>query len=214
MKVTIVRDLLEANDRLAAENRARFDESGLQVVNLMSAPGAGKTTLLERTARELRDKLKLGVAEGDIQTSLDAERVLAAGAAAVQIETRGACHLDAAMVAAAVGELDLAALDLLIIENVGNLVCPAEFNVGEHAKVMLLSLTEGDDKPSKYPLMFRESRLLLINKIDLAPHLDASADRIERHALAINPDLEVMRVSCRTGEGLEGWYRWLAELKG
>lgn len=214
MKVTVVRDLLQANDRLAAENKARFDDHGLRVVNLMSAPGAGKTSLLERTAKELGGDVRLGVVEGDIQTALDAERVQRAGAVAVQIETRGACHLDAAMIAAAVGELDLDALDLLIIENVGNLVCPAEFNVGEHAKVMLLSLPEGDDKPLKYPLMFRESRLLLINKIDLAPHLDADADKIERDALSLNPDLEVLRVSCRTGEGLEGWYHWLRQLKG
>ena len=137
-----------------------------------------------------------------------------AGAVAVQVETRGACHLDASMVAAAVDELDLAALDLLIIENVGNLVCPAEFNVGEHAKAMLLSLAEGDDKPLKYPLMFRESQALVINKMDLAPYVDADTARIERDSLGLNPALDVMRVSCRTGEGLEDWYRWLRKFKG
>ena len=209
MKVTVVRDLLQANERVAADNRAAFERHGLRVINLMSAPGAGKTTLLERTIKALGAELRVGVVEGDIQTALDAERIQRAGAVAVQVETRGACHLDASMVAGAVSELDLAALDLLIIENVGNLVCPAEFDVGEHAKVMLLSLAEGDDKPLKYPLMFRESRALLINKMDLAPYLDASPDKIERDARGLNPALEIMRVSCRDGEGLEQWYRWL-----
>jgi hydrogenase nickel incorporation protein HypB len=214
MKVTVVRDLLQANERVAADNRATFERHGLRVINLMSAPGAGKTSLLERTIKALGADLRVGVVEGDIQTSLDAERIQQAGAVAVQVETRGACHLDASMVAAAVSELDLAALDLLIIENVGNLVCPAEFDVGEHAKVMLLSLAEGDDKPLKYPLMFRESRALLINKMDLAPYLDASPDKIERDARGLNPALEIMRVSCRDGEGLEEWYRWLRKFIG
>lgn len=212
MKVTVVRDILEANDRLAAANRKRFDEAGVRVVNLMSAPGAGKTTLLERTVAALKDELRIGVVEGDIQTSVDAERIQAAGAKAVQINTDGACHLDANMVGVAVAELDLASLDLLIIENVGNLVCPAEFKVGEHAKAMILSLPEGDDKPAKYPLMFRESAVLLINKMDLRPHVGADPDRIERDARTINPQIEVLRVSCRTGEGLEGWYDWLRAL--
>ena len=213
MKVTVIRDLLQANERIAAENRAAFDSHGLPVINLMSGPGAGKTSLLERTVRALAEELRVGVVEGDIQTSLDAERIQRAGAVAVQVETRGACHLDASMVAAAVAELDLAALDLLFIENVGNLVCPAEFNVGEHAKAMLLSLAEGDDKPLKYPLMFRESRALVINKMDLAPYVDADPERMERDALGLNPALDVMRVSCRSGEGLEQWYRWLRQFK-
>jgi hydrogenase nickel incorporation protein HypB len=212
MKVTVVRDILAANDRLAAENQALFDRHGVRVVNLMSAPGAGKTTLLERTIAALGKERRIGVIEGDIQTSLDAARIERAGAQAVQINTDGACHLDANMIAAAAMQLDLAALDLLVVENVGNLVCPAEFKVGEHAKAMILSLAEGDDKPAKYPLMFHESRVLLINKMDLAPHVDASADRIEETARQINPSIEVLRVSCRTGEGLEGWYRWLRAL--
>jgi hydrogenase nickel incorporation protein HypB len=212
MKVTVVRDILAANDRLAAENQALFDRHGVRVVNLMSAPGAGKTTLLERTIAALGKERRIGVIEGDIQTSLDAARIERAGAQAVQINTDGACHLDANMIAAAARQLDLAALDLLVVENVGNLVCPAEFKVGEHAKAMILSLAEGDDKPAKYPLMFHESRVLLINKMDLAPHVDASADRIEETARQINPSIEVLRVSCRTGEGLEGWYRWLRAL--
>jgi hydrogenase nickel incorporation protein HypB len=151
--------------------------------------------------------------EGDIQGSQDAERIDAAGARSVQINTDGACHLDANMVASAVAELPLAELDLLVIENVGNLVCPAEFNVGEHAKAMLLSLPEGDDKPAKYPLMFRESRALVINKMDLAPHVDADPDRIERDARTLNPEIEVFRVSCKTGAGLEGWIDWLRQLR-
>ncbi len=212
MKVTVVRDILEANDRLAAENRAHFDRLGIRVVNLMSAPGAGKTTLLERTVAALGKEKRIGVIEGDIQTSLDAERIERAGAQAVQINTNGACHLDANMIAAAAKELDLEALELLVVENVGNLVCPAEFKVGEHAKAMILSLAEGDDKPAKYPLMFHESSVLLINKMDLAPYVDASADRIEETARKINPSIEVIRASCKTGEGLEGWYRWLRSL--
>ena len=211
-RVKVVRDILEANERLAAENRARFDASRVRVVNLMSAPGAGKTTLLERTISGLSPRLRIGVVEGDIQGSSDAERIERAGAAAVQINTDGACHLDANMVASAVAELDLSALDLLVIENVGNLVCPAEFNVGEHAKAMILSLAEGDDKPAKYPLVFRESRVQLINKMDLAPHVDADPDRIERDARAINPEIDVLRVSCKTGDGLQGWLGWLERL--
>jgi len=211
-RVKVVRDILEANERLAGENRARFDAGRVRVVNLMSAPGAGKTTLLERTISGLSPRLRIGVVEGDIQGSSDAERIERAGAVAVQINTDGACHLDANMVASAVAELDLSALDLLVIENVGNLVCPAEFNVGEHAKAMILSLAEGDDKPAKYPLMFRESRVLLINKMDLAPYVDADPDRIERDARAINPEIDVLRVSCKTGDGLQGWLGWLERL--
>ena len=209
MKVTVVRDMLEANARLAAENRALFNREGVRVVNLMSGPGAGKTTLLERTVSTLGSKLSIGVVEGDIQTSQDAERIEAAGATAVQINTDGACHLDANMIAAAVKELDLSSLDLLIIENVGNLVCPAEFDVGEHAKAMVLSLAEGDDKPTKYPLMFKESSVLLINKMDLGPYVDADPDRIESDARALQPNIDVFRVSCKTGEGLDSWYEWL-----
>ena len=212
MKVKLVRDILEANTRIAEENRQRFDAAGVKVVNLMSAPGAGKTTLLERTVTDLGAELKIGVVEGDITTSIDAERIERAGAVAVQINTDGACHLDANMVAAAVADLDLAALELLVVENVGNLVCPAEFVVGEHAKAMILSLTEGDDKPSKYPLMFQESAVLLINKMDLRPYVNADPERIERDARALNPEIQIFPVSATTGEGLERWYDWLRKL--
>jgi hydrogenase nickel incorporation protein HypB len=212
MKVKLVRDILEANARIAEENRQRFDAAGVRVVNLMSAPGAGKTTLLEHTVAALHPERRIGVIEGDIQSSIDAERVERAGAAAVQINTDGACHLDANMVAAAAASLDLAALDLLVVENVGNLVCPAEFVVGEHAKAMILSLTEGDDKPSKYPLMFKESSVLLINKMDLRPYVNADPERIARDARALNPEIQIFPISCTTGEGLERWYDWLRSL--
>jgi len=214
MKVTVVRDILEANERIAAQNKSCFDAAGVRVLNLMSAPGAGKTTLLERTVAALSPALKIGVIEGDIQTAQDAERVERAGAMAVQINTQGACHLDANMIASACPGMDLEVLDLLIVENVGNLVCPAEFNVGEHLKVMMLSLAEGDDKPSKYPLMFRESGVLLINKMDLQPYVDADPDRIEHDAHNINPRMEVFRVSCSTGQGLDRWYQWLTSWVG
>ncbi len=212
MKIKVVRNIFEANNRIAEENRGFFEKAGVKVVNLMSAPGAGKTTLLEKTISSLRSKMKIGVIEGDIQTSLDAERIDRAGATAVQVNTEGACHLDANMVATALAEIDLASLDLLIIENVGNLVCPAEFNVGEHAKAMILSLAEGDDKPAKYPLMFKTSQVLLINKMDLQPYVSCDAERIERDAKALNPNMRIFRMSCQTGEGLEQWCQWLETL--
>lgn len=177
----------------------------------MSSPGAGKTTLLEAMGREFSSRLRIGVIEGDIQSTLDAERVAAAGLAAVQIETDGACHLDANMIRSCLGDLDLAALDLLVIENVGNLVCPAEFNTGEHAKVMMLSVTEGDDKPLKYPLMFKESEVLLISKIDLLPYVRCDVDAIKKIAASLNPSIRIIEISSYTWEGLAEWHDWLAE---
>jgi hydrogenase nickel incorporation protein HypB len=211
MKISVVKNILEANDRIASQNRAVFDEKGLTVINLMSSPGAGKTSLLEKTIDALKDDLKIGVIEGDIQSSHDAERIARKGVPAVQINTDGACHLDGNMIQDTFGEFNLDALDLLVVENVGNLVCPAEFRVGEDFKIMILSVPEGDDKPSKYPLMFRESKVLLINKIDLLPYVDCSLERMKAEALKINPHLTVFEVSCRTGEGLERWYSWLKE---
>ncbi len=211
MKISVVKNILEANQRIAEENRARFSQYGVLVLNLMSSPGAGKTSLLERTIQSLGNDLRVGVVEGDIQSTYDAERIGRAGVPVVQINTGGACHLDSNMVQEALGNLDLAGLDLLFIENVGNLVCPAEFNLGEDFKAMILSVAEGDDKPLKYPLMFHESRVLLINKIDLLPFCDCSPDTIEERALKINPDLTLFRVSCRTGEGLGDWTGWLKE---
>ena len=209
MKISVVKNILEANQRIAEENRQRFSENRLLVNNLMSSPGAGKTSLLEKTILALKDDFRVGVVEGDIQSTYDAERIGQTGAPVVQINTGGACHLDSNMVQEALRNLDIAGLDLLFIENVGNLVCPAEFNLGEDFKAMILSVSEGDDKPLKYPLMFHESSVLLINKIDLHPFCECNPDLIEERARKINPNLTVFRVSCRTGEGLDLWTGWL-----
>lgn len=210
MKIQVVTNILAANDRIADENRSLFDARQIYVINLMSSPGAGKTSLVERTILALRDRFRIGVIEGDIQSTSDADRVAALETPVVQINTGGGCHLDANMVREALTGLDLDRLDLLIVENVGNLVCPAEFRIGEDAKVMILSTPEGADKPGKYPLIFRESAVMLLNKIDLLPHLDFDRARARRDALALNPKLEIFEVSCRTGEGLEAWFAWLA----
>ena len=211
MKISVVKNILEANQRIAEENRRRFFQNRLLVINLMSSPGAGKTSLLERTIQSLKEGVRVGVVEGDIQSTYDAERIGQTGAPVVQINTGGACHLDSNMIQEALKDLDLARLDLLFIENVGNLVCPAEFNLGEDFKAMILSVAEGDDKPLKYPLMFHESRVLIINKIDLLPFCDCSPEVIEERARKINPHLTIFRVSCRTGEGLDRWTGWLRE---
>ena len=211
MRVAVVKNILDANSRIARENRKLFAGHGLAVINLMSSPGAGKTTLLEQMGKHFQDKLSIGVIEGDIQTTLDAERVAAAGLQAVQIETDGACHLDANMIQNSLENLDLGSLDLLVVENVGNLVCPAEFDVGEDHKVMMLSVTEGDDKPYKYPLMFKESRVLLISKVDLLPHLRCDVEKIKEAARSINPDLQIFEISSYTGQGLDDWHNWIRE---
>lgn len=209
MKVAVVKNILDANDRIAAENREIFDRNQLFVINLMSSPGAGKTTLLEQMAAGLGNQLKIAVIEGDIQSSIDAERVAQAGITAVQIETNGACHLDANMIRASLANLDLEPLNLLVIENVGNLVCPAEFNIGEDIKVMMLSVTEGDDKPHKYPLMFRESKALLISKIDLLPYVRCDLEQLKKTARTINPEIEIFEISSYNGQGLAAWHDWL-----
>ncbi|PKN64494.1 MAG: hydrogenase accessory protein HypB [Deltaproteobacteria bacterium HGW-Deltaproteobacteria-15] len=211
MKITVVRAILEANERIADLNRQLFDQSKLYVINLMSSPGAGKTTLLEKTIDGVKKDLRVGVIEGDIQSSQDAERIARKGVPVVQINTGGACHLDGNMIRETFHEFNFDELDLLVVENVGNLVCPAEFRVGEDMKVMILSVAEGDDKPQKYPLMFRESKALLINKIDLLPYVDCSLEKIREDSLRINPDLRIFEVSCKTGEGLEEWFGWLKE---
>ena len=211
MKVSVVKNILAANDRIAQENRAIFDEKDLLVFNLMSSPGAGKTSLLEKTIDALKDELKIGVIEGDIQSSQDAERIAEKGIPAVQINTGGACHLDGNMIRDTFKEFDFNVLDLLVVENVGNLVCPAEFKVGEDFKAMILSVTEGDDKPAKYPLMFHESKVLLINKIDLLPYVDCSVEKIREEVLKINPGMTIFEISCKTGEGLDAWYNWVRE---
>jgi len=212
MKVRVVTNILEANDRIAAENRKLFAEAGVYVMNIMSAPGAGKTSLIECTIKELNDKLKIGVIEGDIAGTDDAQRIESLGIPVVQINTGGACHLDANMINEVVADLPLKDLDFLIIENVGNLVCPAEFKVGEDMKVMLLSIAEGDDKPLKYPLMFQESSALILNKIDLLPYTNANIEKIKKDSFSLNPRLKIFEVSCKTGEGIVDWARWLQSL--
>ncbi len=211
MEIKVVRNILEANEVIASQNKALFAANNLYVFNLMGTPGAGKTTLLEKTVNILKEKTKIAVIEGDIETSRDAERIAAHGIPALQINTGGACHLDANMIRKGAEEFDLEKLNLLIVENVGNLVCPAEFNIGEDDKVMIISVTEGDDKPLKYPLMFQVSSLLLLNKIDLLPYLDFDVERFKNEALRINPKLKIMELSCKTGEGLSEWTSWIED---
>jgi len=215
MKVKVVKKILEANDRIADNNRKQLANAGVYTINLMSAPGAGKTTLLAETIKALdgrtRGRIRVGVIEGDIQGTHDAEVISALNVPVVQINTEGACHLDANMISDILQEMPLDDLDLLVIENVGNLVCPAEFDVGEAAKVMLLSITEGEDKPMKYPLMFQRSEVLILNKIDLAPYLDVDMEKIKADARALNPDLQIFEVSCKSGQGLEAWLTWLED---
>jgi hydrogenase nickel incorporation protein HypB len=210
MEIKVVKNILEANERIASQNRMLFDQKGVFVINLMGSPGAGKTTLLERTIETFKAATPIAVIEGDITSSHDAERIAAHSIPTVQINTGGACHLDGNMVRHALNEIPLDDIKLLVVENVGNLVCPAEFNIGEHRKVMIISTTEGDDKPEKYPLMFQVSSVLLLNKIDLMPHLAFNMERFQGEALKVNPRLTIMPISCVTGEGLETWFTWLA----
>jgi hydrogenase nickel incorporation protein HypB len=209
VEIPIVRNVLEANDRIADELKRTFAERSILCLNLMSSPGAGKTSILERTLDALKGEFRMAVVEGDLQTDNDARRVAATGAQAVQINTEGGCHLDSSQVQEALKSLDLDGLDILFVENVGNLVCPAEFSVGEDHKVTLLSVTEGDDKPEKYPLMFHISSAMVLNKVDLLPYVDFDLDAATAHAKKLNAEIEVFPVSCRTGENLEQWYDWL-----
>lgn len=209
MKVDVVRNILEANDSVAAELNARFTAQGILALNLMSSPGSGKTSLLERTLTDLKHEFSIAVIEGDCQTENDARRVAATGARAVQINTKGGCHLDSAMVRDACDQLGLDGTDILVVENVGNLVCPAEFNVGEDYKVTILSVTEGDDKPEKYPFIFAESRVMILNKIDLLPYVNFNVDRACAFARSINKDIQIFSVSATTGQGMDEWYSWL-----
>src|SRR4051795_12677004 len=214
-RVRVVEDALDANNTIASANRADFDRAAVTVVNFMSAPGAGKTTLLERAIRDL-DGVRVGVLEGDVQGSMDADRLASLHVPVTQLNTDpsfgGECHLDANMVRSALPALPLEEIDLLVIENVGNLVCPAEFRVGEHARVMVSAVTEGEEKPLKYPLMFRACELVLINKIDLLPHLDFDLGGLLHNLDAVHPGVPRMLVSARTGEGVDAWRDWLAEL--
>jgi len=211
-RIQVVENILNANDRLAEENRARLDAAGVFSVNLMASPGAGKTSLIERTLPRLQSSLRTAVVDGDIATSLDADRAAAAGArVSVQINTGGECHLDAVMLQQALNQLDLTQIDLLIVENVGNLVCPVSFKLGTHRSILIASVPEGDDKPYKYPGMYRGVDALIINKIDLLPYIPFKMDYFQRGVEALNPGVLTFSISCRTGEGLDGWIDWLCQ---
>jgi len=209
-RIPVVENILNANDRLASDNRSRLDAAGVFAINLMASPGAGKTSVIEQTLPRLKDRLRVAAVDGDIATSLDADRAAAAGAlASIQINTGGECHLDAVMLQGALDQLDLDLYDLLVVENVGNLVCPAEFRLGTHKSILIASIPEGDDKPYKYPGMYRGVDALLINKIDLLPYVPFRMDYFRQGVEVLNPGLLTFPISCRTGEGMEAWVEWL-----
>lgn len=213
-RIAILEDIFHENDHRAAANRAAFDDHGITCVNIMSSPGSGKTALIRLALGRLRDRVAVGVVEGDIETPLDAERLAGLGAQVSLLNTGdgfgGECHLDAPMVADALTRLDLGELDLVLIENVGNLVCPAEFEVGEHRRMMVYSITEGEDKPLKYPVMFRAAEAVVVNKMDLLPHLDFDMDLFRDNLRRVNPDARVFETSATTGAGVDEWVDWLA----
>ena len=215
-RVVVLERIFGENDRLAAANRSTLDAAGVTAINMMSSPGAGKTAILRRTLASLVDTTRVAIIEGDIETSLDAQRLAGFGAQIALLNTAngfgGECHLDAPMIASALPRLHLATVDLLFIENVGNLVCPAEFDVGAHHRVMVYSITEGEEKPLKYPVMFRSVELVLVNKLDLLPHLDFDLPLFLRNLANVNPTATVLQVSARSAEGLDLWYNWLAEI--
>lgn len=211
MEIKVLQDILSANDGIARRNQDRLDKHGILTINVMSSPGAGKTSLILQTISNLKQKTRIAVIEGDIASSLDADKVHKQGVEVVQINTAGGCHLDANMTESALNNLPLGDIDLLLIENVGNLVCPAEFALGEHKRVMLLSLPEGDDKPYKYPLMFTEADVVLVNKIDLLPYLEFNIPAFHKAVSGLNPKVKIFQVSCKTGEGLEDWFLWLQD---
>ena len=213
-RLPVVERIMSANDRLAEENHALLTAAGVFSLNLMASPGAGKTSLIERTVQSLAGELRLGMINGDLATSLDADRAAAAGATAVQINTGGQCHLDAVMLAEALPRLDLAQLDLLLVENVGNLVCPANFKLGTHQSVLIASVPEGDDKPYKYPGTYQGVDVLVINKLDLLPYVSFNMDYFRRGVEMLNPGVLTFALSCRTGEGLEAWVAWLKQQAG
>jgi hydrogenase nickel incorporation protein HypB len=211
-KIPVVENILNANDRIAQQNFNRLEEAGVFSINILASPGAGKTSLIEQTLPRLKDKLRVAAIDGDIATSIDSDRAAAAGAlAAIQINTGGDCHLDAVMLHGALEKLDLRQFDLLIVENVGNLVCPANFKLGTHKTVLVASVPEGDDKPSKYPGTYRGVDVLVINKIDLLPYVNFRMDYFERGVQALNPGVTTFHTSCTSGEGLDAWADWLIE---
>ncbi len=207
--ITIERKVLEKNDQIAQKNRDDFKTYNVYTINVVSSPGSGKTSILEQTIEHLKGKLNLSVIEGDVQTDNDARRISALDVPAVQIVTHGGCHLEARLVRDALENVNLQKTQLLVIENVGNLVCPSNYDLGEAHKIVVVSTTEGDDKPIKYPNMFRNSSVLIINKIDLVPYLNCNIDELEQNALQINPSLKVFKTSCTTGEGIDEWCSWL-----
>lgn len=209
MKVSLKKKILADNEECARQNLRFFNQRGIVCLNMISSPGSGKTTILARTVADLKDKMEIAVIEGDIRTDIDSQKIRAAGAAAVQIETRGACHLSAKQITAALHELPTDDLDVIFIENVGNLVCPADFELGEHAKIVVLSITEGDDKPAKYPGIFAKAKVLLVNKMDLAEHVDFDLEQVTADARKLNPDLQIFPLSAKTGHGLQNFYNWL-----
>ena len=208
-KISVVENIMDANDRVAVENRASFDAANLFAINLMASPGAGKTSLIEITVKELIGAFRLAVIDGDIATSLDADRAAAAGALAIQINTGGECHLDAIMVREALPKIDLKSIDLLIIENVGNLVCPASFKLGTHKSILIASIPEGHDKPYKYPGMYRGVDALVINKVDLLPYIPFDMGYFQRGVEMLNPGLITFPISCSSGEGIAAWTAWI-----
>lgn len=209
MEIKVVKDIMGANEQIAQKNRQLFNSHNVFVVNVMASPGAGKTSLILETIKRLKGKTRLGVVEGDISSSLDAEAIGKEGVPVVQINTGGECHLDANMTSSALGSLPLADIELLLIENVGNLVCPAEFSLGEDLKILISSTPEGDDKPFKYPLMFHEADAVLINKIDLLPYLKFDVDAFAKAIKRINQKAKVFPLSCTTGQGIDKWVSWL-----
>ena len=213
MEIKVVKNILDANNRIAEENRKLFKEKNIFVINLMSSPGAGKTSFLEKIIPSLSENFRVAVIEGDIQDTYDAEKIAKLNIPVVQINTGGACHIDGNMVKEALPGLNLDEIDILILENVGNLVCPAEFNIGEDLKIMMLSVTEGDDKPMKYPLMFKVSQAMVINKIDLIDYVDFNVEKAVKDALKINPSLEIIQISCKTGKGIREFFEWLKKFK-
>lgn len=210
-RLPVVERIMGANDRLALRNRARLDEHGVRAINIMASPGAGKTSLILATARLLGDRLRIGVIEGDLASSVDADKVRAVGLPAVQINTGGGCHLDAIQVGQALAQLPLDDLDLVLIENVGNLVCPVSFALGEHIRLAISSVPEGDDKPLKYPTIFANVDALVISKIDLLPYVPFDMAEFQRLARGLNPEIAIMPLSCVTGEGLDAWAEWLLQ---
>jgi len=214
MEIKVVKDILDANAQIAGRNRQLFDSNHVFAVNLMSSPGAGKTSLILETIKRLKGKARVGVVEGDISSSLDAEAIGKESVPVVQINTGGECHLDANMASSALGNLPLKDIELLLIENVGNLVCPAEFALGEHKKVLISSTPEGDDKPFKYPLMFHEADAVLINKIDLLPYVKFDVDAFSQTIKGINKKVEIFPISCTTGQGIDQWVSWLLTQMG